>query len=100
MESISKVLGKKIIIADGVIGTMMQQEVGGKCYPDELNLSNPGLVERLHNDYAANGADFITTNTFGASRLKLKELSLERKFKLINTEAVAIARRAAGKNGL
>ena len=95
MKSIRKILGKKVIIGDGAIGSLLQQHISGDFIPDELNLSKPGLVERLHYDYASAGADYLTTNTFGASPLKLKDVGLGKKFKKINGEAVEIARRIA-----
>jgi 5-methyltetrahydrofolate--homocysteine methyltransferase len=88
-------LGKKVIIGDGAIGSLLQQHITGDFIPDELNLSKPDLVERLHYDYASAGADYLTTNTFGASPLKLKDIGLVKKFKNINAEAVKIARRMA-----
>lgn len=95
MKSIRKVLGKKMIIGDGAFGALLQQEITGDFIPDELNLSKPGLIERIHYDYASAGADYLTTNTFGASPLKLKDVGLVKEFKKINTEAVKIARRIA-----
>ena len=95
MKSIKKLLGKRVLIADGVFGTLLQQRLAGDFITDELNLSRPDVVERVHYDYACAGADFLTTNTFGASPLKLEAVGLKNAFKRINREAVAIARRVA-----
>ncbi len=95
MRRFKKELGKKIIIGDGAFGSFLQEHVNGHFIPDELNLSKPGLIERVHNDYASCGADFISANTFGASPLKLKDVGLLKYFRQINEEAVKIARRVA-----
>lgn len=95
MKNIKKVLGKKVIIGDGAYGSLLQEEISGDFIPEELNLLKPGLIERLHYDYACSGTDFLTTNTFGASPLKLKDVGLKKTYKKINAEAVKIARRIA-----
>ncbi|MCP4149930.1 MAG: dihydropteroate synthase [bacterium] len=95
MKKFSEVLGKKIIINDGAFGSLLQQQVSGDFIPDELILSNPGIIEQVHIDYATAGADIISTNTFGASPLKLKEVDLEDKFEQINREAAKIALKVA-----
>ena len=40
------------------------------CF-DALNLNEPKLVQSVHGEYIAAGADCIETNTFGANRYKL-----------------------------
>jgi len=59
--------------------------------PEKWNLSSPETVEKIHAAYAAAGADFITSNTFGASRRKLGENPAP-----YVAAGIAIARRAAG----
>jgi homocysteine S-methyltransferase len=63
---------------------------------DALNLTQPELVEAVHRDYVAAGADIIETNTFGGNRIKLSSFGLGDKLQAINAEGVRIARRAAG----
>jgi 5-methyltetrahydrofolate--homocysteine methyltransferase len=98
MKKIMDILGKKVIIGDGSMGALLESRLSGPFIPDELNLSNPELIRDIHREYARAGADFITTNTFGASPLKLREISLEKRFGAINREAVRIARSIAEKN--
>ncbi len=98
MKKITDILGKKVIIGDGSMGALLESRLSGPFIPDELNLSNPELIRDIHREYARAGADFITTNTFGASPLKLREISLEKRFGAINREAVRIARSIAEKN--
>jgi len=96
-KNIKTVLGKKVIIGDGVVGTLLQAKISGPFVPDEMNLSRPELIEWIYEAYAKSGADFITTNTFGASPLKLKEAGLDKEFKKINQHAVKMAREVAEK---
>ena len=41
-----------------------------RCY-DELNLSDPGLILSVHEEYLQAGAEILETNTFGANRIRL-----------------------------
>lgn len=71
---------KKYILLDGAMGTMLQKrglKLGG--IPEELNMTNPQLVEEIHKLYINAGADIIYTNTFGANGYKLShsEYSVE-----------------------
>ncbi len=69
-------LGKEILFFDGAMGTMLQKK-GLKLgkMPEDLNIDNPHIIEEIHRLYAESGADIITTNTFGANRLKLEHSS-------------------------
>ncbi|MBI5560263.1 MAG: homocysteine S-methyltransferase family protein, partial [Deltaproteobacteria bacterium] len=95
-----KTLKKHPLLFDGAMGTMLQK-MGlkkGAC-PDGLNLTEPELVKKVHTLYAEAGSDVVTTNTFGANRLKLREYGLEKKLREININGVKIARKAAGGSG-
>lgn len=90
-------LAERPLIFDGATGTMLQRmglKPGG-C-PDELNLTAPGMVGKVHSAYREAGSDIVTTNTFGANRIKLKEYGLEQKTEEINLASARIAREAAG----
>lgn len=94
------VLKARPIVFDGATGTMLQRlglKPGG-C-PDELNLLEPGLVKKVHTLYIEAGADAVTTNTFGANRLKLREYGLESKVRDINRAGAGIAREAVRGRG-
>ncbi len=61
--------------------------------PEELNITNPGLVRGIHKAYREAGADIITSNTFGANSVKLESrYSLEE----IIRAAIANAKSAGG----
>ena len=60
------------ILLDGGMGTMLQAaglKLGAK--PEELNITDPALIESIHAKYAAAGSRIINANTFGASAHKL-----------------------------
>ena len=61
------------------------------CF-DALNLDNPRLVQSVHAEYIAAGADCIETNTFGANRFKLSAHGREAEVREINRRAVRLAR--------
>lgn len=86
-----------VVLFDGAMGTMLYDRgiFINRCF-DEVNLSNPSLVESIHSEYAAAGADVIETNTFGANRFKLKLHGFDSKIREINLGGASIARRAAG----
>ncbi|MBI5599282.1 MAG: homocysteine S-methyltransferase family protein [Deltaproteobacteria bacterium] len=93
-----KALKQRPLVFDGATGTMLQKlglKPGG-C-PDGLNLTNPDIVKKVHGLYVSAGSDVVTTNTFGANRIKLREYGLEGRLEEINVAAVGNAREAAGK---
>ena len=62
------------ILLDGGMGTMLQAsglKLGAR--PEELNLTDPALIESIHAKYAAAGSRIINANTFGASPHKLAD---------------------------
>ena len=68
-----------------------------RCF-ESLNLSQPTLVVDVHREYLAAGADVIETNTFGASRLKLRGFGLGDQVHAINLAGARLAREAAGES--
>lgn len=61
---------------------------------DAINLSEPDLVQQIHREYIAAGAELIETNTFGASRFRLAPFGLADQAGDINRQAARIAREA------
>ncbi|ASS74707.1 methionine synthase [Tumebacillus algifaecis] len=99
-------LTRKILILDGAMGTMLQQEnltpddFGGEDLDgcnENLVLTRPDVIQKIHEAYLEAGADIIETNTFGATSLVLAEYDLQDKTELINSEAVRLARAAVDK---
>lgn len=87
-------LKKGPVLADGAMGTLLYARgiSFDRCF-DELNLSNPALVQDIHRDYIAAGAEMIETNTFGANRFRLARFGLDN-VREINLRGVKIAREA------
>jgi homocysteine S-methyltransferase len=67
------------------------------CF-EELNLSRPELVAKVHDDYLRAGAQLIETNTFGANALRLEKYGLQSRVAELNAAGVRVARAAAGAN--
>lgn len=84
-----------VIVGDGALGTMlMQRGLKSGEPPEKLNLEKPHILEEIASLYLDAGAEIITTNTFGASSLRLKQYSLEGEVEAINRSAVEAVRRA------
>ena len=62
-----------ILVFDGAMGTMLQNS-GLKLgeYPEIFNITHKEEIIKIHKNYINAGAKVITTNTFGANELKLK----------------------------
>ena len=88
-------MGKKIILFDGGMGTQLQAAgLRPGEEPERWNLSHPEVVRGIHARYLAAGSDVVTTNTFGANRLRLGE-----DVKTIVRAAVENARQACAEAG-
>ncbi|MCU9592124.1 bifunctional homocysteine S-methyltransferase/methylenetetrahydrofolate reductase [Bacillus velezensis] len=84
-------LEERILIGDGAMGTLLYSYGIDRCF-EELNISKPEEIKRIHKAYVEAGADIIQTNTYGANFIKLSRYGLEDETKKINQEAVRIAR--------
>ncbi|HEX7337916.1 MAG TPA: bifunctional homocysteine S-methyltransferase/methylenetetrahydrofolate reductase [Gemmatimonadales bacterium] len=92
---------KRVHVLDGAMGTMLYSRgmFVNVCY-DELNLSQPALVQEVHESYVQAGAEILESNTFGANPVKLSSHGLDDQTETINQKAVEIARRAANGRAL
>ena len=92
----SKAMGKRILVADGAMGTMLYAKGAfiNRCF-DELNLSLPAMVRDVHQEYVRVGAEILETNTFGANRKRLGAFGFADKVRKINQAGARIAREAA-----
>jgi methionine synthase I (cobalamin-dependent)/5,10-methylenetetrahydrofolate reductase len=93
-------LERGALLGDGAMGTQLYARGVGyeRCF-DELNLTEPSLVQRIHREYIRAGAELIETNTFGANRFKLAPYGLEDRVRDINFRAVKLAREAREECG-
>ncbi|MCJ7508716.1 MAG: bifunctional homocysteine S-methyltransferase/methylenetetrahydrofolate reductase [candidate division Zixibacteria bacterium] len=88
-------LKKGCMLCDGAMGTLLYSRGIGFEQPfDELNLSKPEMVQKVHQDYIKAGAEIIETNTFGANRFRLGAHGLQGKVKEINLKGAKLAREA------
>jgi 5-methyltetrahydrofolate--homocysteine methyltransferase len=104
---------KRIVILDGAMGSMVQtyklQEADFrgaqfKSHPHDLQgnndllcLTRPDVIEEIHSQYFAAGADMVETNTFSSTTIGQADYKLESVVTELNLAAVAVARRAAQK---
>ena len=83
----------KILFLDGGMGTMLQAAgMPPGVPPEEFCLNQPATLLKIQKEYAAAGADIITSCTFGANRFKLSPgLNVFE----VNRKLVELAREAA-----
>ncbi|MDA0234409.1 MAG: methionine synthase, partial [Proteobacteria bacterium] len=104
-----QLLAERILILDGAMGTMIQQEKLGEAdyrgerfldHPKDLKgnndllvLTRPDVVAGIHRAYLEAGADLIETNTFNATRVSQAEYGLEALAYELNVEGARLVRR-------
>ena len=99
MSAIYEALAKGVLASDGAMGTMLQERGltdGGA--PELWNVEKPEVIEDVLEAYAAAGANFITTNTFGATHGRLELHSLADRVIELNQAGAAIARKVADRH--
>ena len=99
MSAIYEALEKGILISDGAMGTMLQGKGltdGGA--PELWNVENPNAIEEVLEEYAAAGANLITTNTFGGTRGRLQMHGLDDRLFELNQAGAQIARKVADRH--
>ncbi len=63
-----------VIVWDGAMGTMLQEMgLAAGELPELYNITYPEKITAIHQRYLDAGAQILTTNTFGANRLKLAD---------------------------
>jgi methionine synthase I (cobalamin-dependent)/5,10-methylenetetrahydrofolate reductase len=86
------------LLCDGAMGTLIYARVaslhGTQACFDELNRTQPDVIQAIHQEYIAAGARIIETNTFGANRVKLGQHGLAGDVRAINRAGVRLAREA------
>src|SRR5579875_1058932 len=95
---------ERILVLDGALGTSLQErgltaaDFGGAVHEgcnEQLTVTQPHLIRRLHRSFLEVGADLIETNTCGATSIVLSEFGLGHCARAINRQAAAIARETA-----
>jgi 5-methyltetrahydrofolate--homocysteine methyltransferase len=111
--AIKKALATRILVLDGAMGTMIQRhkldEVAyrGDRYAnfahdvkgnnELLTLTQPHIIQEIHEQYLAAGADIIETNTFGAQRIAQADYHMESLAYEMNVAAARLAKAACAK---
>lgn len=88
------------LLADGAMGTMLISRgfAADQCL-EELNLSQPSVVQSVHQAYIDAGAQVVQTNTFGANRYALLDWGLHDEVARVNKASVRVAREAREVTG-
>jgi 5-methyltetrahydrofolate--homocysteine methyltransferase len=96
-------LQERILVLDGAMGTAIQaadlgpDDFGGAALEgcnENLVLTRPDVIRRIHQGYIDAGADIVETDSFGGTRIVLAEYGLEGKVYEINHAAARLAREA------
>lgn len=97
MNILDKIKAGKLLFSDGALGTLLQAKGlrPGEC-PELWNITHSEILKEIAESYIDAGSDMITTNSFGASRIKLEPYGLAARTIEINRAAAAIYREAAG----
>ena len=100
--ALRQALATRTVIADGAMGTMLQEAdptmddfQGHEGCNEILNVSRPDIVRSVHDQYLAAGVDAIETNTFGANWANLAEYGIEDRIYELAFAGAVIAREAA-----
>jgi homocysteine S-methyltransferase len=85
-----------VLVVDGAMGTQLYERgvLYSACF-EELNVTRPSLVAKVHEDYLRAGAQVLETNTFGANALRLEKYGLSGRVRELNAAGVRVAREAA-----
>ncbi len=110
-EALRALFASRIVVLDGAMGSMIQTfklseaDFRGerfRSHPhdlkgnnDLLGLTRPDIIEKIHGDYFAAGADIVETNTFSSTSIAQSDYHAEALVREINLAAVGCARRAA-----
>ncbi|GAA4845884.1 methionine synthase [Saccharopolyspora rosea] len=98
-------LERRVLVADGAMGTTLQafplgldDFAGLEGCNEILNVTRPDVVRAVHHDYLAAGADAIETNTFGANLANLGEYGIADRIGELAERGSALARECADEH--
>ena len=101
-QALLDALASRVVIADGAMGTQLQefaptlddyQQLEG-CN-EILNVSRPDIIRAIHDAYFDTGIDCVETNTFGANWSNLSDYEIEDRIEELAREGARIARESA-----
>ncbi|MFM1968570.1 MAG: methionine synthase, partial [Actinomycetota bacterium] len=97
-------LSEQVVIADGAMGTMLQNAQpsledfqGYEGCNEILNVTRPELVAQIHSKYFESGVDAVETNTFGANLANLAEYGISDRIYELSLAGAQIAREVANE---
>src|SRR6266404_8933790 len=103
-KELRELLGQRVLVLDGAMGTMLQQreltarDFGGASLEgcnEVLVRTRPDVLLDIHRKYFAAGADIVETDSFGGTPLVLAEYGLGGEAHELNKKAAELARQAA-----
>ncbi|WHR57272.1 methionine synthase [Acinetobacter haemolyticus] len=113
LATLKSLLAQRILIIDGAMGTMIQrhkleeEDYRGERFADWasdlkgnndlLVLTQPQIIQGIHEAYLDAGADIIETNSFNGTRVSMSDYHMEDLVPEINREAARLARAACDK---
>ncbi|MBP6114021.1 MAG: methionine synthase [Acinetobacter sp.] len=113
LATLKELLSQRILIIDGAMGTMIQRhkleeaDYRGERFADWasdlkgnndlLVLTQPHIIQGIHEAYLEAGADIIETNSFNGTRVSMSDYHMEDLVPEINREAARIAKEACKK---
>ncbi|MPZ65411.1 MAG: methionine synthase [Pseudonocardiaceae bacterium] len=100
------VLARRVLVADGAMGTMLQSVPltlddfdGLEGCNEILTVTKPDVVRDIHRGYFEAGADLVETNTFGANLPNLAEYDIEHRIQELAERGAVLAREVADEFG-
>ncbi len=93
---------RSVILLDGATGTELQRrgvQTRPPLWTAEAARDNAGVLERIHLDYLAAGADIVTANTFRTTPYTLRAVGREGEAAGLTRQSVDVARRACARAG-
>jgi methionine synthase I (cobalamin-dependent) len=91
-RNVEELIREEYVVLDGGMGTLLQEKgLTPAELPEEWNLLHPDIVEEIHLDYLASGAQIIETNTFGGTSLKLHAKGKEQLVEEVNRKGAQLA---------
>jgi len=95
-------LRKRVVVADGAMGTMLQAAdlsledfQGHEGCNEVLNITRPDIVRGVHDAYFAVGCDAVETNTFGSNWANLAEYGITDRIRETALAGARLARESA-----
>ncbi len=101
-QELMSALDERVVIADGAMGTMLQDRkptledfLGHEGCNEILNVTRPDIILDVHNAYFETGIDCIETNTFGANWSNLSDYGIDDQIEELAHAGAALARQSA-----